>query len=169
MVCSIQSNRNSETKRTRKNIKKVSLDNLIHNIIDDFSHWAKEKNISIKVNANEVYAELDEDQAYQVFENLVSNAIKYSPKGKTIFIKAEDRGGKAIVSIKDQGPGFSEQDREKMYEKFQQLSAIPTNNENTIGLGLYIVKNSVEQLKGEIELLSKPGQGAHFEVRFNSI
>jgi signal transduction histidine kinase len=158
-----------EEKRTRKNIKKVSLDNLILNIIDDFSHWAKEKNISIKVDTNEVYAELDEDQAYQVFENLVSNAIKYSPMGKTIFIKVEDRGGKALVSIKDQGPGFTEGDQEKMYLKFQQLSAIPTNNENSIGLGLYIVKNSVEQLKGDIELLSKPGQGAHFEVRFNSI
>ncbi|MEN8249064.1 MAG: ATP-binding protein [Bacteroidota bacterium] len=157
-----------EEKRSKKNIKKLSLSNVLHNITDGFSQWAREKNIAIKITASEVFALLDEDLTYQVFENLISNAIKYSPMGKSIFLKVEDHGGKAEVSIKDQGPGFSGQDQEKMYQKFQQLSAIPTNKENSIGLGLHIVKKSVEQLNGEIELISKSGQGAHFIVSFDS-
>lgn len=157
-----------EEKRSRKHIKKLNLNNVLHNISEGFNQWARDKNIVIKITSSDVFAELDEGLTYQVFENLVSNAIKYSPISKTIFINVEDHGGKAVVSIKDQGPGFSVEDRENMYKKFQQLSALPTHKENSIGLGLYIVKNSIEQLKGEIELISKPGQGAHFVVRFDS-
>jgi signal transduction histidine kinase len=146
----------------------LNLGNLLDNIHQDYSIMAKKKDISIEYDHSDTYAELDSTHASQIFENLVSNAIKFSPHGKRIFINVHDTAGKAIVEIRDQGPGFSEADKEKLYKKFQRLSALPTGGENSLGLGMSITKNYVEKMKGEIELKSEPGRGAHFIVSFAS-
>jgi signal transduction histidine kinase len=163
--------KSEEHKRTKPRLECINLGNLLQNIEQEFRQRARRKDITIKFDSNnqEVYASLDAIQASQIFENLVSNAIKFSPPGRTVFMKVEDRAGKAIVEIRDQGPGFTERDKEKVFTRFQRLSAIPTAGENSLGLGLSIVKKYVDQLHGEIELLSENGRGATFVVRFESI
>ncbi|MDX2130334.1 MAG: ATP-binding protein [Chloroherpetonaceae bacterium] len=85
----------------------------------------------------------------EVFDNLVSNAIKYSPKGRKIGVSCQKHSTDSMkecirIEIKDDGQGLTEEDKEKLFGKFQRLSAQPTGGESSTGLGLSIVKQIVE-------------------------
>jgi signal transduction histidine kinase len=72
----------------------------------------------------------------QVVDNLLSNAIKFSPVGSTIFVALTRQDGMIRASVRDQGPGICREDRDRLFEEFQRLSAIPTAGEKSTGLGL---------------------------------
>jgi signal transduction histidine kinase len=101
----------------------------------------------------------------QVFENLISNAIKFSPGRKKVFINLTLKDEHAIGEIKDEGPGMTEEDKKKLFGKYQKLSARPTGNEISTGLGLSIVKKFVDAMGGEIWCESEAGKGASFLVK----
>jgi signal transduction histidine kinase len=125
------------------------------------------KNIIISRNIEEkVIVLADKNYVEQVLENLVSNAIKFSPFERTVFINLTSQNGKAISEVKDQGPGLSEDDKKKLFGKYQKLSAKPTGNEISTGLGLSIVKKFVEAMNGAIWCESELGKGASFFVEF---
>jgi len=147
----------------------INLGRLLDNIHLDFSPRARKKEIGIKIEVADAHARLDQVKTRQLFENLLSNAIKFTPFGRMINIRVADMAGKAMVEIKDQGPGFTEADKGMLYTKFQRLSASPTDGESSLGLGLAIVKKYVEQMDGEIELESESGKGAKFVVSFSSV
>jgi signal transduction histidine kinase len=100
----------------------------------------------------------------RIIDNLVSNAVKFSPRNSVIEVDTEWKSGCIHLSVKDQGPGFSEQDKAHLYQKFRKLSAQPTAGESSHGLGLAIVKTLVERLNGTIELTTSP-HGSTFLVR----
>jgi two-component system sensor histidine kinase/response regulator len=108
----------------------------------------------------------DREAACQVLDNLVSNAIKFSPSGKSVTLRIEDGPGQWVtVVVKDQGPGFTEEDKSKMFRRYGRLTARPTGGEPTTGLGLSIVKRLVATMNGRIAVESRPGEGAEFFVR----
>ncbi len=106
----------------------------------------------------------DKDRLLEIMENLISNAIKFSPQGKTIWVKVSTNEAKVIFKVRDGGPGLNEKDKTKLFKKFQRLSARPTGGELAIGLGLAITKYFVELHGGSIGGESKPGKGATFIV-----
>jgi signal transduction histidine kinase len=106
----------------------------------------------------------DEGYLNRIVDNLVSNATKFSPKGSTVVIKAATTEKHFSLSVKDNGPGFSDNDKSHLYQKFKKLSARPTAGESSNGLGLAIVKTLVDRLNGNIELRSVRGQGSEFIV-----
>ena len=119
-----------------------------------------EKKISIEVDAVsdfEVFA--DYQKLQQVFFNLVSNAIKFVPVGGKILISAKQSDGKAVISVKDNGPGIAKKYHRRIFKKFEQLSA---QNSPSTGLGLTIVKEIIKLHKGKINLISEEGKGAEF-------
>jgi signal transduction histidine kinase len=166
MASKILEVRSEEQKRAQKERESVNLGNLIRDIENDYLQRARKKEITINVETTDVHASLDPMLTRQIIENLVSNAIKFSPLGRQVFLSVEDKAGQAIVIIKDQGPGFTDDDKLKMYTKFQRLSAIPTGGENSLGLGLSIVRKYIDQLDGEIHLESQQGKGARFTLSF---
>ena len=168
MADKVLQERSKEQKKARQEQKLVNLGELLRYVVQDFDARARKKNISVEMDYNDVYANLDNMMVRQILENLVSNAIKFSPLGQRVDLKIEERDGKAIVEVKDQGPGFSDNDKELMYDKFQRLSAIPTDGESSLGLGLSIVKKYTDQLNGEIKLVSERGNGACFTLSFDS-
>jgi signal transduction histidine kinase len=99
---------------------------------------------------------------YQILDNLISNAIKYSPLNKQIFVRILSQAETIQIEIQDQGQGFSADDHSKLFGKYTRLSAKPTNNEHSTGLGLFIVKKLVKALHGNIYCESTLGQGATF-------
>jgi signal transduction histidine kinase len=107
------------------------------------------------------------DQLYltRIMDNLISNAIKFSPRGSTVQVMVEQRNGHYAIQVKDQGPGFSEEDKQYLFQKFKKLSARPTGGESSNGLGLAIVKILVERLGGTITLHTDT-TGSTFEVQF---
>jgi signal transduction histidine kinase len=98
----------------------------------------------------------------QVVDNLISNAVKYAPPGSQVRVRAERTSDSWRIHVKDQGPGITPQDRQKMFQDFARLSAKPTGGEKSTGLGLAITQRVVAAHGGQIGVDSEPGQGADF-------
>lgn len=98
----------------------------------------------------------------QMIENLVSNALKYSPHGKPVLVRIANAANTLRLEVVDEGPGLSSDDQAKLFGKFARLSAKPTGGEHTTGLGLSIVKRLVESMNGRVGCISTAGAGATF-------
>ncbi|MEK6482212.1 ATP-binding protein [Catalinimonas sp. 4WD22] len=129
---------------------------------------AKSKNINLQVHCDtNIIFRSDIIYLSRILDNLLSNAIKYSFTKTTIFIVGEQVDREHIViKVKDQGPGFSPEDKKHLYKKFTKLSARPTSGESSHGLGLAIVKTLVDKMQGSIELESETGKGSQFILTF---
>ena len=136
--------------------------------------FAIEKNISIRLNVNKSLPNIyfDKDALDSIFCNLISNAIKYSLPHSTIRITNFIEKGKIIYSIKDEGLGMNSDDLKKVFGEFAKLSARPTGNETSSGLGLSIVKKMVEQMGGNVYAYSEginKGTTFSFSLRTTAI
>lgn len=107
----------------------------------------------------------DSEQLYRLLVNLAGNALKYSPAGGTITLRAARADGGIELGVADQGPGVSRQDRERLFEKFFRAGDEITRRTPGTGLGLAICKGIVEAHKGSIRVESEPGAGARFVAR----
>lgn len=101
----------------------------------------------------------------RIIDNLLSNAIKFSHHESKISFEARQTEKDIIIAVEDFGPGFSEEDKKRMFKKFQRLSAKPTAGESSTGLGLSIVQTLVNRLHGVIHLEDKESTGARFVVK----
>ncbi len=106
----------------------------------------------------------DHHKLIRILDNLVTNASKFSERGKTIHFKVWQTEEHVNFSFRDEGPGISEADQKKLFKRFQKLTARPTAGENSSGLGLSIIKVLVEKLQGTISVNSKLGEGTQFTV-----
>jgi signal transduction histidine kinase len=110
-----------------------------------------------------VTIEGDEDRLVQVLTNLVSNAIKFSPRHGVVDVGVEAAAaGRLRFFVSDQGAGIAECQRGRLFTKFQQLDSSDTRCKNGTGLGLAISKAIVEQHRGEIGVQSRVGRGSTF-------
>jgi signal transduction histidine kinase len=150
-----------EIKRRRASLYQLVRDQLkVHKL------HAEQKNITIVPNLEQVPDALfDPERMTQVINNLLSNAIKFSPSGEVVIVSLTQEDSAIVFKVKDNGPGISPEDQEKLFGEFQRLSAKPTAGEKSTGLGLAIVKKIVEAHGGQIGVSSSPGQGAEFYVR----
>jgi len=101
----------------------------------------------------------------QVLYNLVSNALKFSPPGKCIYLSVHPSESWAECVVRDEGPGFSVEDQDRMFRRYGRLSARPTGGEPSTGLGLSIVRKLVLGMGGELSCESNPVEGASFTIR----
>jgi signal transduction histidine kinase/CheY-like chemotaxis protein len=127
---------------------------------------AAKKGQSITVSAPPNHAALcDADRLREAIDNLVSNAIKYSPIGGAIDLLVTQTTGGIMMEVRDQGAGLSPEDISRLFGRFQRLSAKPTAGESSTGLGLSIVKRIVDLHGGQITVESAgPGKGATFKM-----
>jgi len=148
-------------------INKIDLFQIINSSIIYFQRIADKKGQRISLDYNpEIKYEImiDKNKIMEVFENLLSNAIKYSSLNTNIQVTLDGNKDEVFFSIQDNGPGFSDDDKQKMYGKLQRLSALPTGGEESSGLGLYIVKKFIDMHEGKITLESELGKGSKFTV-----
>jgi len=127
---------------------------------------AKQQTLHWQNEAGPVPVLADATALAQVIENLVSNAVKYSPPGKKIHVRLTKTPQAVRCEVQDEGPGLSAEDQKKLFGKFARLSAKPTGGEHATGLGLSIVKRMVEAMNGKVWCESEPGSGALFVVEF---
>jgi len=149
-------------------IQPIEVETVLEQISTNHLPAAREKQIDL---IREPAAETDIIQAdataiSQVLDNLISNAIKYSEPGKRVWIKSQRREEKITLSIRDEGPGLSEEDRGKLFGKFARLTPRPTAGETSTGLGLWIVKELVQSMEATIRCESALGEGTSFIVEF---
>jgi signal transduction histidine kinase len=101
----------------------------------------------------------------EAIDNLISNAIKYSPIGGQITVVVSHDKNNTVIRIADQGAGLSPEDLGRLFGRFQRLSAKPTAGESSTGLGLSIVKRIIDMHGGQVTADSAgPGQGSTFTV-----
>ncbi len=100
----------------------------------------------------------------QVVDNLVSNAVKFTPPGGRVEVAIGMQDQCVVFEFADTGPGFSEEDRTRLFQRYAKLSARPTGEESSSGLGLHIAKRLMTKMRGRLELVSPPGEGARFRA-----
>ncbi len=165
MISEILDVESIEKNADEMNLQPYDLSSAISNVCSQFSKQASDKKIDIQMFIESgVSALADERYAIQIVENLVSNAIKFSPNNKKIEVRLSKKEETSILEVKDEGQGLSTEDMKKLFRKFQRLSAKPTGNESSTGLGLSIVKKFVEHMDGKIWCESEIGKGASFFV-----
>lgn len=144
------------------------LPELLREVKEEFSAQAAKKGIEIEIDTDhfEQSVHTDKELLYHIVANLLSNAIKFSEFNKRVEIKARCQDQLVTIIIKDQGQGFSEKDKENLFQKFHKLSAQPTAKEGSTGLGLFLTKKLVDALKGQITLNSTERKGSVFTIEF---
>ena len=148
----------------------IDLSSIIMEAQENLKSHANRKNIVIHLEkiSPSTLIKADKNYTLQVFENLISNALKFSPPNQSIEVFIERQNGRVRTKVIDCGPGISAEDQRKLFGKFQKLSAKPTAGEPATGLGLSIVKKYVEAMNGKVWCESEIGNGATFIVDFNA-
>jgi signal transduction histidine kinase len=155
-----------ESSSLKTNFSEVDLKQVIEQVISAFKIQSDNKKISIVADLDDSTAIIDKSLIVQIIDNLLSNAIKFSNHDSKVFITLKDENETIRLEIFDEGPGIMEEDKPKLFQKFQKLNAKPTDGESSTGLGLSIVKKYVEAMKGKVWCESKFGHGAKFIVEF---
>jgi len=140
----------------------------ISDVVQSYEEQATVKNIVLHLDCIEehYYALIDDGIVRQILDNLVSNAIKYSPKNSHVYVKIIKENKVVRCEVKDEGEGITPEEQKVLFGKFSRLSTKPTGGEHSTGLGLFIVKKLVEKLNGQVWCESEKGKGACFIVTF---
>jgi len=155
-----------ESSSFKINYSNIDLKQVTEQVISALKIQSDNKNIRIVPELDEVHASLDRSLIVQIIDNLLSNAIKFSDRNTKIHVYLKDENQALRFEIEDEGPGIMEEDKPKLFRKFQKLNARPTDGESSTGLGLSIVKKYVEAMRGNVWCESEIGKGSKFIVEF---
>ncbi|MEQ8905229.1 HAMP domain-containing sensor histidine kinase [Ekhidna sp.] len=147
----------------------LPLKSVVEEAVESLSEQAKQKEIQLSMSGVDVMVNTDHTYLLLIFENLISNAVKFSPKEKNIKIDIASNGYNARVSVMDEGPGIMPEEESQLFEKFAKLSARPTGEEGSSGLGLSLVKRYVEEIGGKVWYDRDAAKGATFVVELPTI
>ncbi len=148
------------------NKKPGSLKKLVEERLRLYRLQAENKRITIAPNLSDIEAfPYDHHRIGQAVDNLISNAIKFSPPGTTVYVTLVREDTNAVFSTQDQGPGIPLEEQGLLFNEFQRLSVRPTGSETSTGLGLAITKRIIEAHGGLISFESHVGVGSIFSFR----
>lgn len=163
--------------RIRPNLEPVEIVGLIKTITDDYLARAKEAKINLTFGSTEpstlgtnrrmeqvVYGFVDVNFVREILDNLVDNALKYTPAGGSVYINARGDGDRILINVTDTGMGISADDLGHIFQKFYRVDNSDTRTIGGSGLGLYLVKQRVEAMGGKVWAESAFGEGSTFYV-----
>lgn len=143
----------------------VNLGEITENVCEKFAPFAEKKGVSLKSRANPpLWVNGDEGRLKQLLDNLIANALKYTPSGGKVELSLEKDGDWAKVTIADTGIGIPKDDLPHIFERFYRVGRARSRAEGGTGLGLSIAKWIVEAHGGRIDVKSKVGKGTVFTV-----
>lgn len=154
-----------EQKRMKLNMVFNDIGGILNGVLTEIYPQAQNKRLKLTYYKSNfpLIVVCDKDKTYQIFMNLISNAIKYTPYGEvSIYHKIEK--GMLRTFVKDTGVGISEEDRKKLFNKFSRIYNDRTKDVFGTGLGLWITKQLVEKMGGKISVDSIENQGSQFIV-----
>ena len=155
-----------EQGRFTSKIQCCDINALVAQCVENNEPSATRKRITLCTGfSDHVQAKADHAATMQILENLISNALKFSPPATKLHIHTLPEKDYVAISVRDEGPGISPADQEKLFKKFSRLTAQPTGGESSTGLGLSIVKRLAESMGGNIQCHSELGAGAKFILR----
>lgn len=163
--------------KIKLHLEPVEMVGLIKNITNDYVDRAKEQKITFSFGSNEpssfghnrrmeqvVYAFVDVSFIREILDNLIENALKYTPEGGSVYINVRGDGDKVLINVTDTGIGISSEDLTHIFQKFYRVDNSDTRTIGGNGLGLYLVKQRSEAMGGRVWAESAFGQGSTFYV-----
>lgn len=154
---------NSENKP--QNIVSLNLKDIAQTSIDTMEPMAIQNNISIHLDSDlETNIKADAEEMEIVFNNLISNAVKYNKKSGSVLVHLSQTGDHFVISVKDTGIGMEKEDIKKLFHDFTRIRNEQTKGITGTGLGLSILKKMIDQYNGRIKVNSKVGEGTEFIV-----
>lgn len=151
----------------KMNLTEMDFGDIAANVLRQYQEAASRKDLEIISHfpPEPVMVMTDALALDQVLDNLISNAIKFSPHNKKITVTVQDGDRFAQCTVADEGPGFTAEDKQRMFKRYGRLSARSTGGEPSTGLGLSIALKLTQEMKGELICDSVHGSGAAFTVR----
>lgn len=144
-----------------------SLHEFIHTSLKAADGVARKKQLSISVaTAADFTLHTDRHCLQHAFDNILSNAVKFSFPGKTIKIQAAASEAHVTITVQDEARGFLPEEQQQMFQKFSKFSNRPTGGESSTGLGLYIAQAMIKKISGRIECHTTEGVGSVFRLIF---
>jgi signal transduction histidine kinase len=155
-----------ESGKMNLSLEVIDIVHILQWLIDHYHERAKVKHIDLQFHsqAEQYYVMANENTTRQVFDNLISNAVKYSPYDKRVCVRICQDKNVVRCEIQDEGPGLSNEDQEKLFGQFSRLTPKPTGGEHSTGLGLFIVKKLLDSMQGNVWCESTLGKGTTFIV-----
>jgi signal transduction histidine kinase len=156
-----------EAGKMEVNPESVSLPDLVDGLLAMYRPQAEKKYIDLRatVEPGVPPARQDAGKLRQILTNLVTNAIKFTPEGGRVLVRAEAQGSDLVLTVSDTGVGIAPEDQEMVFEKFRQAASPMTREHEGTGLGLSIVRELSKLLGGDVTLKSELGRGSTFTVR----
>jgi signal transduction histidine kinase len=154
----------AESGRMATEIENVDLVELVDEEIERARTKAPGAVIESHLPEGELILQFDGKRLRQVVSNLLDNALKYSGTPARINVSSTIEDGSILLRVRDCGPGVSEADRPRIFERFYRGEAAATGRNGGLGIGLYLSRQLMQQLAGDLELTSVPGEGAEFTV-----
>jgi signal transduction histidine kinase len=155
----------TEVSRSNLNFQPVGLDEILNSIIEETSVLAEANNQEINAEyLPEMMVNGDNDRLYQLFFNIIDNAIKYTPEYGKITIRGRVENNIVIIDIQDTGPGIPLEEQSLIFNRFYRARNGNTKKVSGSGLGLAICKMIAEMHKGKINVKSEQGKGSTFRV-----
>jgi signal transduction histidine kinase len=147
--------------------EELNLANLVREVSESNRTLAARKGQNMSLTIPErLVTRGDPDRLREALDNIIGNAVKYSPLGGDIAVSVTEEAGEPVIRVSDSGPGFAPEDLGRMFGRFQRLSAKPTGGESSTGLGLSITKRIIELHAGDISVEPNGGVGGStFVVR----
>ncbi|MFI4881979.1 MAG: sensor histidine kinase, partial [Phycisphaerales bacterium JB064] len=142
------------------------LDQLFEELKQEFEHQAQAKNITLKFTLPPKLPVIkgDRDKLLQAYHNVLGNAIKYTPEGGEVTLSADIGDQGLAVTVRDTGVGISDQDRQKIFERFYRTDDVRASGTQGTGLGLTLAKEIMLCHEGAIDVDSTPGKGSVFTL-----
>ncbi len=153
-----------QTEKTALVKRREALGGILGTVLQDQNLAIMNKGLQVDVACPELMIECDQQKISIIVDNLVSNAVKFSPPGGRIKIWVNQAGELAQLDVMDAGPGVDETDWDKVFEPFYQGRRAPESHVQGTGLGLSIAREYARAHGGNIELVKQAGAGAHFRL-----
>ena len=159
--------RKADTETDKLKISLINFKNLCHEVFLCFVQQAKSKSIEyvFECDNQNIYLYVDKEKIEISLFNLLSNAIKYTPEKGRIVFKIEENDNNVLVSVRDTGVGISDQEGDKLFEKFYRVGSGAGTGKSGFGIGLYLAKHFIDHHKGEIYYESDTGKGTTFFIK----
>ncbi len=152
--------------RLELDLQSIQLNHQLESVLDQFRPYADSKSIALEADLDPALPRIsgDPDRLAQVINNLISNAIKFTPRGGQVVARTRGNGGSLRLEVSDSGPGIRPEEVPLLFQEFTRLSNRPTGGEKSSGVGLAIARYLIEAHQGRIGVHTQPGQGSTFWV-----
>src|SRR5262245_41841258 len=158
---------NATTQDVRLQFEETNLPVMVQRVCRWYQRIADQKDIQLRCDIVGEVPPVGTDRVAvaAVLDNLLSDAVKYSPRGKRVWVQVQNGRDGVVCSVRDEGPGLDAGEQARLFQRGVRLSPVPTAGEPSTGYGLAVAKELIQRLNGEIWCVSAPGQGACFSFR----